>query len=68
MIIEKKRTKSLFFPVFMCDPEPAEIIGRTTERFPSASEQALSKVFSQDDGKAGATAREAGEDEEIRGF
>lgn len=47
--------KSLFFPVFMCDPAPAEIIGRTTEGFPSASEQALNKVFNQEDRKAGAT-------------
>lgn len=58
---------SLFFPVSMCDPEPAEIIGRT-EWFPSASEQALNKVFCQDDREAGATAREAGEHEEIWGF
>lgn len=52
----------------MCDPAPAEIIGRTMEWLPSASEKALNKVFNQEDGKAGATAGEAGEHEEIQGF
>lgn len=60
--------ESLFFPVFMCDPAPAEIIGRTMEWLPSASEKALNKVFNQEDGKAGATAGEAGKHEEIQDF